>query len=525
MSKNHRKSMMAISAGLVVLSATTGPAWAEDPALPTFRTFAGAFFAGDQHDYFVESELSLPAWVEDGFGFYYRYRETTPFIGLEKGGQQAELLYTRQEFQADLKLADSLRLLAVGGYHARYNQDRNGKRDAYALGAGLGSPRSSGAEWLSWWVAVGGYTSGENVTADWWGDARIAWRVAGLGAHRHLESDYRTALVLSADIETANKGDRISGMYRVGPELQFLTANGNRANLHARWYVNDGNEFYRSDEEALLVGFEVVSSLDTKYVYNARTERKNGVFPMVWGAYDVGIGDTRRISRFEMNVEAFDLKLADQLYTFFIWYENRQEHRVGDYDNVAYSVSIGCQSPLGWESWFSQGQPLVAGCDFLHRSDHALNADRDRMKEDGKPSSDPTMRRLIPNGAHDVIPRLRLQTIGWDLPYRDPSMYDDKTAWLHFFDWRMTLGYTMSSDRDRGSVAGQAGLNWDAATIRGFVVYGRAIGSVGNETPDWLFEAGVRRPTFRVFARYEDYGIKDTIAQGKTFVTGIGFSL
>lgn len=522
---NFLKHMKTIAAGLAVLCAPVVSALAEDPSLPKFRSFAGAFFGAEQHDFFVESELSLPVWVEDGFGFYYRYRETTPFLGLEVGGEQAELLYTRQEFQADLKLSDALRLMAVGGYHARYNQDRNGKRDAYVLGAGLGSPRVTGSERLNWWVAAGGYTGGVNVTADWWTDARVAWRVLDLGAHTHLESDYRMALMLTADIETANEGDRIGGMYRAGPELQFLTATGNRANLHARWYVNDGNEFYRSDDDGLLAGFEVVSSLDQTYVYRARTERKSGVIPMVWGAYDVGIGDTRRISRFEMNVEAFDLKVADQLYTFFIWYENRQEHRVGDYDNIAYSVSIGCQSPLGWESWLSQGQPLVAGCDFLHRSDHALNADQDRMKEDGKPSSDPTIRRLIPNGAHDVIPRLRLQTIGWDLPYRDPSMYDDKIEWLNFLDWRMTLGYTMSSDRERGSVSGQAGLNWDAATIRGFVIYGRAIGSVGNETPDWLFEAGVRRPLFRVFARYEDYGIKDTIAQGKTFVTGIGFSL
>ena len=123
------------------------------------------------------------------------------------------------------------------------------------------------------------------------------------------------------------------------------------------------------------------------------------------------------------------------------------------------------------------------------------------------------------------VGRVRLQTLGWDLPYRDPMIYQAKTAWLNRFDWRVTLGYDFHHSRDRSNPAAQAGLNWDAATIQGSVVYARGLGSIGNETPDWLGEVGVRRRIGKVFFRYESYGLESHLARGKTAVVGVGFHL
>ena len=124
------------------------------------------------------------------------------------------------------------------------------------------------------------------------------------------------------------------------------------------------------------------------------------------------------------------------------------------------------------------------------------------------------------NGSHNLLPRLRLQTRGWDLPYRDAEMYRRVTEWLNTFDWRVTAGYTINdSNRNRNRLCGQLGLNWDIATIEGCVVYALGQISAGNETPDWLAEFGVRRPLGHVFTRFERYGMKHDLATGDTLVS------
>jgi hypothetical protein len=266
----------------------------------------------------------------------------------------------------------------------------------------------------------------------------------------------------------------------------------------------------------------MTSSPDDDYHNHAPQTRQPGWFPMIWGAYDASVGADRRVTRFEMNVEAVDFHIAEHLYTFAIWYESHQERRDGDFDNISYSVTLGVQTSLGWESPLSQDQPLVAGVDFLHRSDHALNPDADRVAAVGEPTS---IGPLIVNGSMNLLPRFRLQTIGWDLPYRDPTMYERRNAWLNFVDWRVTAAYDASSSRNRLPLAAQLGLNWDVATLQGFVVYARGLASAGNETPDWLAELGVRRPVGKIFTRFESYGINHHIARDDIFVVGAGVNL
>jgi hypothetical protein len=68
-------------------------------------------------------------------------------------------------------------------------------------------------------------------------------------------------------------------------------------------------------------------------------------------------------------------------------------------------------------------------------------------------------------------------------------------------------------------------LNWDIATVQGYVAYAQAVGSVGEETPDWRGEIGVRRPAVYFFGRAESYGVTHQIARGDVFVVGIGMNL
>ena len=513
----YRLAGVVFAAGLLLAH----PARGENETLPTFRASAGAFLIGKDHDFFVDSEVKLPLLQEDPIAFYYRHREATPFLDLDKG-VQAELLYQREEGQVDFKLNSHLRLFAVIGYQTVHAEDRTGLFSAYTFGAGIGSPVRVDGERLHWSVVVGSYMDRRDVSADWWADVSGSWRVVDFAEDKYMGSDYRASVVLSADVQSVNDGDRFGALYIVGPEIQFNTANNNRANLQLRWYHNDNNPFYGSDEDGLLLGLDINSSHDDSYVLHALERRESGWFPMIWGDYDIGFGGDRRTQRFSMNVEVVDFTIADQRFTNFIWYESHQDHRVGDFDNISYTVTLGLQSTVGLESPLSQDQPLVAGLDFLHRSDHALNPDNDRVQAVGEPTA---VGKLIPNGSINILPRLRLQTLGWDLPYRDPSMYERKTEWINNFDWRATVGMTGNSNRPRGNFSGQLGLNWDIATVQGYVVYAHGVGSIGDESPDWQGELGVRRPSIKVFTRYEDYGISRTISRGSIVVLGMGVYL
>ncbi|HUI08260.1 MAG TPA: hypothetical protein VL486_14770 [Verrucomicrobiae bacterium] len=512
---------LAVMALLVGWGLGVNPVRAEDQSLPTFRSFAGAFLASHNHNFFVESELRLPIMREGPVGVYYLHQESTPFLDIPSG-PQAELLYERESAQVDFVVNPNLRVILVGGYDTLHLEDRTGFFSAFPLGGGLGSALQPGTQRLRWYVLGGGYTGRHNLNSSWWTDLYGSCRLYEFLYDRYLGSDYRASVNVAARVESSNNGDRFRGLYRIGPELELLTANGNRANLALDWYHNDSNPFYGAHENGLVIGLNVVSSRDDKYVFDARDKREPGWLPLIWGDYDVGFGGNIRTERFTMNVEVADFEIASQRITPFVWYESHQEYRAGDYDNMNYSVTLGLQTPIGLESPVSQGQPLVAGLDFLHRSDHSLNPSSARVAADGEASP---IGPLVPKGSVNILPRLRLQTLGWDLPYRDPHMYDRKTHWLNYVDWRLTAGHTATSSRERGSFSGQIGLNWDIATVLGYVAYVQGLGSIGNETPDWRGEIGVRRPAVKVFGRAESYGVTHSIVHGDIFVLGIGVNL
>jgi hypothetical protein len=235
----------------------------------------------------------------------------------------------------------------------------------------------------------------------------------------------------------------------------------------------------------------------------------------VWGQYDVGYGGDRTIQKTELNAEIHDALVFNHPITAVLWYESRQEYRPGDFDNVSYSISFGAQTRIGLASFLSQGKPLIAGVEYLHRSAHALAPAASRVPPP----------EVLPHDSLNLGPRFRLQTLGWDLPYRDPERYKADAEWLNDFDWRITLGYDFYHSRDRSPPSGQLGLNWDVASIRGCALYARGIGSIGNETPDWQFEAGVRRRAGKLFFRYERYGLESQLSRGNTAVVGIGLTL
>jgi hypothetical protein len=498
---------------LLGLLASASSIFADEPQ-PFLRTFAGAFIGGEEHNYFVESALRVPVLPLQPVSVWWDYRESTPFLH-DRDGPQAEVLNRQLNGEVDYRVNDQWRLVAVGGYRASYQVDAAGKRSAIALGGGLGSTaQANGARW-NWMVTGGALVDRHATPATWWTDARLAWRMWDFVKSDYRESPYTASLSWVGDLQAIGTSESIEPFFRFGPAIQLLTAQGNRAQFQLQWYHNDNNEFMGQDENGFLFGLDVSAELDPARARQATVRRDGGWFPFIWGMYDLGFSSSRRTSRFEMNVEMLDFDLGPQLFTVVVGYESRQEYRTGDYDNIGYSVALGLQTPVGLASPVSQGQPLTAGVDFLHRSDHALNPAAARVPATG----------FINNGSHNLLPRLRLQTAGWNLPYRNPDRFDRQTDWLHLVDWRLSLGWNSADDRNRGDFAGQLGVNWDLATLEGIVLYMTGQISAGSETPDWMVECGARRPRRRIFARYDDYGMRSEIARGKTLAFGVGVNL
>jgi hypothetical protein len=484
---------------------------AEDQTQPTIETMIGGFLFDSDHSYVAESQVRLPLLRVEPLAISYRHYQITPVL---KEGSQTQLLFSRNELEASWTLGERLRLITVGGYRRTSFEDRAGSLSAYAIGGGLGSPLRRELPRLEWSVVTGGYLGREQLEANWWADLHVAWRVYEFAEGQMMETAFRPSLGLAADVESSNDDGRFHALYKVGPVVEVLSANGNRVRFQVRWYANDGNAFLETRSSGLLVGMEVHSSLDKDVLFDARDHRPIGWLPLIWGQYDLGYGADRSIQRTELNAEIHDVKLADHVVTPVLWYESRQEMRTGDFDNISYSVSFGAQTRIGLESLLSQGKPLVMGAEYVHRSAHALAPEASRVPPPA----------VLPHGSLN-LGRFRLQTQGWDLPYRDPNIYFAKIAWLNDFDWRVTVGYDFHHSRGRANPAAQLGVNWDAATVQGCVLYTRAIGSVGNETPDWMGELGVRRKAGKLYLRYESYGLESNLSRGNTFVVGMGFHL
>lgn len=480
----------------------------EEPPPPTFEMMIGGMVPSDHHSYIAESRLTVPLLRVEPLTLSYRYAETTPFL---KTNAQAQLLYARYEMEADFTLCDSVRLITIGGYRRTQFEDRPGSLSAYVVGGGFGSREKSPLEWS---VVAGGYLSRERLDADWWANVHAVWR-AWEGKERKLyDTPYRPALGLAVDVESDNAGSAFHALYRIGPVFDIVSANGNQLRFQARWFHTDANPFYEDRDSGLLLGVEVDASLEKDKTVDMRDQRPVGLLPLVWGQYNIGYGNERSVQEFELNAEIHDYLLGEHRVTAVLWYNSRQEQHNGDFDNISYSASPGLQTPIGLASPVSQGQPLVLGTDYEHRSAHALNPDASRVP----PGT------LLERGSVNIL-RLRLQTLGWDLPYRDPTIYQRKTEWLNDIDWRVTLGYDWHHSRDRSNPAAQLGLNWDAATIQGNVLYARGVGSIGNEIPDWLIECGVRRPWGKIFFKAERTGLEGRLSRATALVAGVGFNL
>ncbi|OQW96802.1 MAG: hypothetical protein BWK77_03560 [Verrucomicrobia bacterium A1] len=500
-------AMLAVLAAGANLAPAGSPF--EDMPEPSIGLAIGGYFGSDRHSYMAESRLELPLARLDEFWAGYRQSQATPFL---REGAQAELMHSRYEVEAGIRLGPSLCLLGLGGYRTVSAEDRPGSRHAGVIGAGFEMPAGADASGPELRIVGGGYLWPDGVADAWWVDVHAAWFLPRHSGADWLGTRVRPAFGLAADAELSGDASAVHSRLRIGPVVEFITAQGNTAWFQTAWCRVDGHPFYESDDTAWLVSMGLRSAMDAEAVGRARARNAAGWLPLIWGEYELGAGTDRTLQRTALDAEFHDFILAGRRFTGRLSYEARQEMRPGDYDNISYTGVVGLQSDLGWIPPGANGRPLVFGADYLHRSAHVLDPEAHRV-----PGTAPLARNSI-----NLLPRLRLQTRGWDLPYRDPRAFDGGTRRLNDLEWRLTLGLDVGSSRERTGPAAQAGLRWDIASVRGFVIYAGGLLSAGNETPDWQTEVGVRRPSVRIAFRAERYGLESHLARGDTFVLVAG---
>lgn len=504
---------------LIAALGMTDAARAGEPRRPRFRLFTG-LVGGDARRFIVTQEFWLPLVQAGRVDASYLHRETTPFIALP-GQLQTELLRTSDRLRLGVAATRRLRLLAVIGYEASHQLDGSQRAGAYALGGGADSGRPGNDDRLEWSVLLGTYANRHGVTPRWWSELHVRWRPVELGEVRYLESTYRMSVALVADVEAARQPGRTRGLYQLGPALEIRNASGNGVEVRFQRYVNDDHPFYGARAHGWLLGANMTSSWEARGPVSASTERRSGTFPLWWGALEIGAGGDRSLTRMELTLEMVDFLVAGRTWTATFHTETRQERRPEGLGTVSYLLRGGVQTRLRAKRPSPADNPLMIGVSVLHRSDHARDPRPERFIGRGTVTS---IGKLLDSAGLNVAD-VRLRTAGWDLPYRAGSAGSTRRGWQERLDFLVAAGVDIGSERDRGTLAGQIGINWDFASRGGFTPYLRGIASLGNETPDWLLELGARHGILTVFLRGEEYGFRPDMGAGSTFWIGVAAGL
>lgn len=502
----------------------------DDYALKPRMTGRGGFvFGAKDHNFYVESQWQFPVWARDGWFVAIEHRDTSPFLdtGGVFGNQfQVEHIHATESLRVEKQLNPSLSLKTLQRYQHMMVADRVGKRFGFESLFGIGTPdRAEELPRLQWEILAGPAQEIRTVDSDWALIARASWRVWDWDAPRWAKDAAPWGVSLDAEFESSNDGGDVRARFEAGPTLRFATIGGSEVDLFAHWIQNTGNPYAFSRDHGVFAGVRFDSRRGPQWGHDWLDFKAGRLMPFAWGRHELGVGHDNTVTMFETGFAVAQFNLVKLPTTVYLWYQHRQEFREGDFDNTSYSVFIGPQTPVRIplvSEWLARDEPLIVALDYFHRSDHGLDVPAARLTP-GVTRNSPMGRFLIHGSVN--IWRMRLQTAGYDAPYRYKSHYERDTRWLGVVDWRVMLGGAGQADRARGNPAFQIAAEADIASIEGVVLYSRGLLSWNEESPDSYIEVGVKRPTGKIFWRYETYGIRRSMSRGGVNYFGIGLNL
>ncbi len=501
----------------------------DDALKPRTTGRIGFVLGGKRHDFHVDSQWQLPFWARDGWFAAFEHRDISPLLdtGGAFGNQfQIEHIDATESLRVERQLNPTLALKTLQRYRHFMVADRVGKRFSFESLFGFGTPdRESEPSRFQWELLAGPVREIRNVDADWALVARGSWLAWQWDAPRWANDAARWGISLDADMESVNYGGEFRPQFEIGPTLRFVSLGGSEVDLFAHWMQNADNPLSFIRDHGIFAGVRFDSRRGPQWGHDWLEFKSGRILPAAWARHELGVGHDNMVTMFETGIAVSQFNLVSLPTTLYLWYQHRREWRDGDFDNTTYSAFIGPQTPVRIpliSPWLARDEPVIVALDYFHRSDHALDPPAARLTPGV--TRDTPMGKFLIHGSVNIW-RARLQTAGFDAPYRYKSHYDRATRWLGVVDWRVMCGGASQVDRARGNPSFQVAATVDIASIEGVVLYSRGLLSWNEESPDSFIEVGLKRPLGKIFWRYETYGIRSSISRGGVNYFGFGLNL
>jgi hypothetical protein len=181
-----------------------------------------------------------------------------------------------------------------------------------------------------------------------------------------------------------------------------------------------------------------------------------------------------------------------------------------------YRVALGPTAHFGMPGCL--GAPPREGrvaLEFLHRSDHALDAEPERVALLGVPSD---LGPMIEHTNVNIFPRLTLATDGWSLT---GGTREEAAPWELF----LAAGRRLPGHGHGDEFAGQAALRVNAVRGRYGTAYVQGVASTGGEAPEQAVELGWESGIWSVFGLWNDYGVSEKLGTTSEWVVGLGIRM
>ena len=486
-----------LSAALAGVAAAGGlPVAAGDAGATRLDGRAGVLGGTDRMRYWVETgftiELSIaPAWLAS-----YVHTERSIFLDLDRappsGTIQLDRTSSRDLFHI---LGESSPGTGFGIFlgHLRADlADRPGAaRTAVAgpaLRLGLPAVRTELA------LAAGATLASDGIEEDTW--TRLTLR-AGMPAPWEL---------LGLDLEYEALGDPWprGGYIEVGPSLE-VPAGDVSLDLAFHFVRIEDQPFLTVDDEGW--GFWI------RMIAEDGGSRRDASSASIeaGGEYLLGMGNEGATHRFLAETRC---RIPETGWGARLEYEARRD--LGHDPTGAYRVALGPTASLRLPA-VTGGEPRAGwiSLEFLHRSDHALDADPQRLAGAAYPSD---LGPMIEHTNVNIFPRLTLATQGW-------SGLGRGTTTPAFWDAFAAIGRRLPGQGHDSEVAGQVGLRLNLLRRPAWTAYAEGILAGGGEAPEQAIELGWQSGAWSVFLLWNDYGIDGALGETSDIILGAGVRL
>jgi hypothetical protein len=497
---------------------------------PVFYEVRGArIFGSKNHSFQVEHHSVVPllrAEDMDGLLFLYEHKDYTPFAS-DNGGSQVESVTNFDNMRVEYEFVEDFALKGLVGFDTYSKVDRIGAVGGYRAGIGIGSPYEDNMDDLTWEIVTGGLARSEALKSDWFVDADVRYRLVKLDFLKSKSNDeFNPSILLEVREQSTNDKAKIHYYVELGPTLEILSVNNNRFSIYAHYFRNSHNEFMMISDRGFMAGIQGTTfhDLPADYSYDWDFEGIRWI-PRMWGRLDNAANFQGYIRKMNLYLDAWDVSIAGRVVSIYGDYEHRQD-QISELSSTSFSVAAGGKTYIGpdevgnWLGTITDGQHLEFFGQFFHRSDHALN-----VKDPNRLHPSVTSAGYLDRDGIDNL-EAGFQTIGWNNPNYRTDKFQDDTKFVNEWDWMAKVGYAVTNKRSRSQPPASVGVNWDIASIAGFVIYTQGIFSTGQASPDYIAEVGVKRPGGCVFIRLENYGVPARLENdNKPIYAGLGLNL